>query len=135
MRIPLATNLSAWALVERIEYVSTGVRDGEDLRLSSLGLSHLCHRRGGYPGEKSPRAGFDVFASALTPAEFVAKYGKSFEGESFTPEGEGGTWRSESGGGEWVVAVMPAAADGPHRGCELKPPAGSRSIMLHNSSK
>ena len=134
VRVAAVTNLSARAIIFGPEEFGLGGSGAGDFKLSDLDLTHLCHRRGEHLGQNSPPAGLDIFSSALRPAEYVAKYVTIFEGASFTPEGEGGTWRFQSGRGE-VLTVMPAGADGPHGACELRPPAGARSIVLLSSKQ
>jgi len=96
------------------------------------GLTHLCQQNV-YP-ENNPgwHITWDAFASASTPSVLVDEYRKKLGDAGLTRERDGGTWRLPANAAqiERVLGIVPAGADGPHRSCRKKPPAGSRSIIL-----
>ena len=92
-------------------------------------LTHLCQQRVYGSGHEIT---WDAFASSAKPSKLVAYYRRKLGNAEFTRESEGGFWRrpTDAPSPQRVLDIKAIGTDNPSRGCEKKPPANSRAIII-----
>jgi hypothetical protein len=90
----------------------------------------LCARREYQAGGR--HLTWDAFASNDEPQSLVTHYRSRLGDAGFSAEGDGGIWRLPAGARtpQRTLRISRTGQSGPHEGCEKKPGAGAKSVLL-----
>ncbi len=93
-------------------------------------LKHLCAGRVMESG--GGHVTWDAFTSTEPPSALLSAYTSRLGEKGYSDDKGGGTWRLPAGSKPpmRVLSILAAADGGPHRGCEEKPPADAKSVII-----